>query len=311
MTEPFLYKKEGDLMQYGYIYMTINLINDKKYIGRRHQKIAKGDGSYLGSSKELNDDIKLYGKENFKKFIIVEGNYNAVLLGELEKHYIQLYGAAKKPEYYNISTGGDYDLSCAMAASKESISIKIYEFDSTGNIVNEYPSIVEASRQLNLAESTVHRCLKHKQKCYKTNTYFNTTPVFEMDEINNSATYHVYDKDGNYYKSFLKRKGCADFIGVTPQYLNIIISQKISFNSLWSVRRYKEDKISTKSRGRKVIISNYKDTIVFNLVKDCAKYFAKLYNIQGNLSSHIIRALKTTNVYRNYTIHYYEEEEYK
>lgn len=48
---------------YGYVYITENKLNGKKYIGKHRAEIF--DKSYLGSGKALKSAIKLYGKSNF------------------------------------------------------------------------------------------------------------------------------------------------------------------------------------------------------------------------------------------------------
>ena len=48
---------------YGYIYITTNLINNKKYIGCH--KSPEFDFKYIGSGSALQQAIKKYGKENF------------------------------------------------------------------------------------------------------------------------------------------------------------------------------------------------------------------------------------------------------
>ena len=50
-----------------YIYMTTNLINGMRYIGKHHGEI---NDSYLGSGSKLKEDIKKFGKINFKKDIL-------------------------------------------------------------------------------------------------------------------------------------------------------------------------------------------------------------------------------------------------
>lgn len=47
-----------------YIYMTTNLINEKKYIGKHKGEL---DGSYLGSGTALLRAIDKYGKKILKK----------------------------------------------------------------------------------------------------------------------------------------------------------------------------------------------------------------------------------------------------
>ena len=52
----------------GIIYKTINLINNKIYIGQD----SKNRNYYLGSGKLIKRAIKKYGIENFKKEVIEE-----------------------------------------------------------------------------------------------------------------------------------------------------------------------------------------------------------------------------------------------
>ena len=78
------------------IYKTINLINNKFYIG----KSEKYDPNYLGSGTILNYAIKKYGRENFKKEIIEEC-FTRKKLNEREIYWID-----KLNPPYNIAKGG-------------------------------------------------------------------------------------------------------------------------------------------------------------------------------------------------------------
>jgi predicted GIY-YIG superfamily endonuclease len=63
---------------FGFVYIITNKINGRMYIGKKQfhvwskRKIAKESKwqFYTGSSKELNEDIKKHGKENFEFKII-------------------------------------------------------------------------------------------------------------------------------------------------------------------------------------------------------------------------------------------------
>ena len=94
---------ESDRDYYGFVYITTNMINGKKYIGKR--KYSTGWEKYLGSGKYLKNALKKYGKYNFKREIL----YNCTTeeeLEEKEKYYIDLYDAVKSNNFYNIHEGG-------------------------------------------------------------------------------------------------------------------------------------------------------------------------------------------------------------
>lgn len=88
---------------YGYIYITTNLINGKKYIGQHRSN--KLDHSYLGSGKALTEAVIKYGKENFSTKILCEC-YSEDELNEKEVYYIKLYNAVESRDFYNMARGG-------------------------------------------------------------------------------------------------------------------------------------------------------------------------------------------------------------
>lgn len=100
---------------YGFIYLIENLVNGKKYIGRKFltkagYKTVKGKRKkirvesdwrdYYGSSNSLKEDIDLYGKDSFRRTILRlcksrgECNY-------FETKYIFDNDAILDPKYYN------------------------------------------------------------------------------------------------------------------------------------------------------------------------------------------------------------------
>lgn len=85
--------------------MITDLRNGLRYIGKHNGK----RNNYFTGSKIINASIKKRGEEsrdkNFKKEILSQGNFNTVLLNELEKHFIRLYNTIQ-PYGYNILEGG-------------------------------------------------------------------------------------------------------------------------------------------------------------------------------------------------------------
>ena len=88
----------------GVIYMTTNLINGKKYLGRD----SNNNPNYLGSGLLLKMAIKKEGKHNFKKVIIEECKSEHELRIR-EEYWLNYYDAGNDSNFYNmnnISSGG-------------------------------------------------------------------------------------------------------------------------------------------------------------------------------------------------------------
>jgi len=85
-----------------YIYLTENLINNKKYIGK-HTGLL--DDSYIGSGMLLKQAIEKHGVENFKKVIlqIVDTEDE---LDKAEIEWISKFNAANDKNFYNLTDGG-------------------------------------------------------------------------------------------------------------------------------------------------------------------------------------------------------------
>lgn len=91
---------------YGFIYITTNHVNGKKYIGQKHYD-TKGDWqNYLGSGIALKAAIRKYGISSFSKEIIEECETKEILC-ERERYWISYYNAVNRQDFYNLAKGGD------------------------------------------------------------------------------------------------------------------------------------------------------------------------------------------------------------
>lgn len=91
---------------YGFIYITHDLTNGKKYIGKKNYDTDGRWKKYLGSGIYLKRAVKKRGVENFYREIIDTAETSEEL-SEKEKYWISYYDAVKSDEYYNIAPGGD------------------------------------------------------------------------------------------------------------------------------------------------------------------------------------------------------------
>lgn len=135
-----------------WIYKTTNLINGKTYVGQ-YTGSESTFKYYMGGGKLLRKAVKKYGKENFKKEIIIQGCYNEDLLNELEIHYIQLYSPAFTSNSYNIDKGGNKNTSKTK---------KVKQYTKDGKFIKLFESIGEASDKTNSNYSSIRTCLQNK-----------------------------------------------------------------------------------------------------------------------------------------------------
>ena len=91
---------------YGFVYITTNHVNGKKYIGQKRYDKNNKWKSYLGSGIHLKRAINKYGAENFSKEII-EDCETKECLDQREIYWIQYYNAVESDNFYNIASGGD------------------------------------------------------------------------------------------------------------------------------------------------------------------------------------------------------------
>ena len=89
---------------YGYVYLTTNVITNKKYIGQHSSSTFTED--YKGSGRYLCNAINKYGKENFKVELL-EWCDTQEELNEREIYWINKYNAVESNEFYNLAKGGE------------------------------------------------------------------------------------------------------------------------------------------------------------------------------------------------------------
>lgn len=98
------------------IYKITNLVNNKFYIGLTSKTLdvrfnghCNNKNSKVNKNCLLHKALRKYGIDNFKKEVLIEGDFNKKLLGELEKHYIRLYNSyiGTNKLGYNLTTGGE------------------------------------------------------------------------------------------------------------------------------------------------------------------------------------------------------------
>lgn len=81
-----------------YVYLITNIINGKKYIGSSRK--SQIDENYYGSGKAIKDALKKYGKNNFTRDILWQGEGDA---RGIESQWLEYFNASKNPQFYNMT----------------------------------------------------------------------------------------------------------------------------------------------------------------------------------------------------------------
>lgn len=142
---------------YGFIYITTNKINNKKYIGQKKFDNRGRWKSYLGSGYWLMKAIDKYGKENFYREI-VGTSMTEEELNQKEYEWIKKHNAVEDSNFYNMMNGGDVTESLKRRNSTPCICID-------NNMV--FRSIADASSWSGYTFLTIKKTFKKKHSFNK------------------------------------------------------------------------------------------------------------------------------------------------
>lgn len=90
---------------YGFVYITTNVLNGKKYLGQKKIDEKGAWKKYLGSGVAFKKAVKKYGKENFSREII-KFAFDKDELNNYEKTYSEKLNCVEDENYYNMVYGG-------------------------------------------------------------------------------------------------------------------------------------------------------------------------------------------------------------
>lgn len=145
-----------------YVYLTTNLVNNKKYVGKHSTDKTIEDDTYLGSGVLISKAISKYGAKNFKREILhicsSEEEAFALEIKEIEER-----NAVESDMYYNLSAGGDGNSSGSITAPGD--------FKKHPEIYNPRKYISEINKDFNKAKGRTYYKLKYYCAYLRFNDY--------------------------------------------------------------------------------------------------------------------------------------------
>ena len=188
------------------VYKTTNKINNYIYIGVH--KTANPDifdlylanGIYINKPEtyekaktKMQQAVKEYGVKNFFRETLAVFD-NAEDASNLEAELVNEDFLARS-DVYNMVLGGYSD---------NLSGIKVFQYDSNGNFINEYPNYETAAHELGVQGSSIRRAVVYKYRV--NNFYFNTDKVAKIDvtlyNTNLKVKVFRYLKTGEFDREF-------------------------------------------------------------------------------------------------------------
>lgn len=247
---------------YGFIYLTTNNIDNKKYIGQKNYDSQGKWKRYLGSGIHLKRAIDKYGRENFSREIIEECKTKEEL-DRREIYWINTYNAVKDDNFYNIAHGGDggYTLEGIDENQRKEIIKKrgktIKQVCKKGEdsnlsklteenvlhiierlLKNEFCS--DIAKDYDISVETIYNIRDHKSWNHLTNELqFNKNSEHSRSCTTKKAVYQ-YDLDGNYIAEYESAAEAGRHVGIHSSKIGSVCSgkRKTAKKYIWSHEKY-------------------------------------------------------------------------
>lgn len=191
----------------GYIYLLVNKVNKKQYIGQTTVTIEKRWYNHVKCSKSdyhtvIDRAIRKYGAENWiiKQIDFFSTSTREELqskLNEAERKYIKQYNTLLSQGGYNFDEGGK-------AGTINNIETDAYDMD--GNLLGTYSNRKECARVYNISDNTVIKICKGQLANSNCKYVFrNHGDSFNKFDITNHPDYrdiYQFELNGNFIKRY-------------------------------------------------------------------------------------------------------------
>lgn len=186
------------------VYCTINLINNKIYIGV-HQIANEIFDGYIGCGIYVNKPstyshpkthfqyaVKKYGPKNFKRIILKEFD-NEEDAYDLESQLVNIE-FLKRKDVYNMVVGG-------LGGDLANNSKPCYQYDLEGNFIAKYESQQKAAIAVNRCFSVIKSAIRDKVQSanyFWTDKYYKKLELSDFKTSNNKIMVFQYSEKGEY-----------------------------------------------------------------------------------------------------------------
>lgn len=200
----------------GFVYLWINTVNNKKYIGSH---VGTEDDGYIGSGRLFMQAVNKYGIESFER-VILERVENKDDVRTREEYYLKLFNVANDKQFYNlkdVAAGG-------------------FEYINTGPLAEEYKAKrVEKQKQFYAANGHPRGMLgkKHSDE--------HRAKLKAYAILKNEGTKRPvvqYDLDGNFVAEYDSLSSAAKAVRGRPSNIKYTIEGKFktAYKHVWKYK---------------------------------------------------------------------------
>lgn len=223
----------------GSIYILLNMINQKVYVGQTVQDINKRlyrhkSNAKLGYTEPIYNAIRKYGWDNFNWYIIYQteevNNRDNIVeeLNDKETYYISYFNSTDKKYGYNILSGG----AGRPGSINNSSSIEILQFTTKGEFVKEWPSMHEIERRLGYSNKSISyfNYGSPRKSSYKGFLWIQKKQYYDGvfdDYIPSHRAVSSYTIDGVFLQDFETQTKAAEFYNINLCQISSCCSGKI------------------------------------------------------------------------------------
>lgn len=240
---------------YWIVYQTINLENNKIYIGVHKTKnpyefdgyigcgvYVNQPNSYIYSKTKFQAAVKKYGPKAFRRTIlkIFDNEEDAYM----EERRLVDESFLSRSDVYNMILGGkipDY-----MYLTKE-----IHQYDKTGNYIASYSSILKAAEKVNRNPSSISDALTHNISCggyYWSELKTSKLDLTKYHSLQEGKTIYRYSIDGEYIDCFQSTRATGYTQASQAAILGNLVDNKYYFCYVKADNYSKARDIYSKSR---------------------------------------------------------------
>lgn len=183
------------------VYQTINIVNNKIYIGVHGTDLSKGFDGYIGNGVNIHHPstymnpkypfqyaVKKYGTSNFKRTTLyVYDNEDQAYIKERELVNLDF---VLREDTYNCILGGN--VRPLFYNRKE-----IFQFDTNGVLIKKWKDIYEVSNFLETWKQSIYMAINRRNRLF--NYYWAYTDSIDVSEYSNpniSQKVYKYSKNG-------------------------------------------------------------------------------------------------------------------